>query len=147
VLISEYIEGELLSDFLHRQTGKRLTPFQGLHLLYSLVQGLEQIHQYGEYHGDLHAENVLIKRQGIFFNVKLLDFYNQARASAPRIREDVVELVRLLYEMVGGRQRYASQPPAIKRICRGMRHQLIERAFPTARHLREHFESFDWDEL
>jgi hypothetical protein len=32
VLISEYIEGELLSDFLNRQPGRRLSPFQAIHL-------------------------------------------------------------------------------------------------------------------
>jgi len=33
VLISEYVEGELLNDFLYRQPGKRLSSFQAVHLL------------------------------------------------------------------------------------------------------------------
>ena len=44
-LISEYIEGETLDIFLHRQKGKRLHYFQALHLLYILSQGLEEIHR------------------------------------------------------------------------------------------------------
>ena len=144
-MISQFFEGELLSDFIMRHRGKRLHPFEAMHLTYAMACGLEQIHRLREYHGDLHEGNVLVLRRGIFFNVKLLDFYNQGPPSAARIREDVVELVRLLYESVGGRERYAKQPEEIKRICRGMRRGLIEREFPTARHLREYFESFEWD--
>ena len=32
-LVSEFIDGELLSDFLKRQSGQRLAPFQGLPLV------------------------------------------------------------------------------------------------------------------
>ncbi|MDH5369355.1 MAG: serine/threonine protein kinase, partial [Gammaproteobacteria bacterium] len=39
MLISEYVEGELLSQFIDRQPGKRLNPFEALHLLYSLAVG------------------------------------------------------------------------------------------------------------
>jgi serine/threonine protein kinase len=143
-MISQFFEGELLSDFVKRHRGKRLPPFEALHLVYAMACGLEQIHRLREYHGDLHEGNVLVMRQGIFFNVRLLDFYNQGPPSAARIREDAVELVRLLYETVGGRERYATQPVEIKRICRGMRRDLIERDFATARHVREFIESFEW---
>ncbi|MCG6885635.1 MAG: serine/threonine protein kinase, partial [Proteobacteria bacterium] len=36
ILVSEYVEGELLSQFIARQPGKRLSAFQALHLLYAL---------------------------------------------------------------------------------------------------------------
>jgi serine/threonine protein kinase len=59
VLVSEYVEGILLSEFLKRQPGKRISPFQAAHLLHSLVVGIEAIHRLREYHGDLHSENII----------------------------------------------------------------------------------------
>lgn len=141
-LISEYVEGELLSQFVARQPGKRLRPFEALHLTYALARGLEEIHKVREYHGDLHDTNVLVKRQGIFFEVKLVDFYHWGAPTAAHFREDVADLIRLLYDAVGGRSRYAQQPAEIKAVCRGLRRDLIGRKFPTARHLREYLETF-----
>ncbi len=143
-LISEYVEGELLSNFIARQPGKRLHPFEALHLVYALAHGLEEIHKVKEYHGDLHDANVLVNRQGLLFDVKLVDFYHWGAPTAGHMRDDVSDLVRLLYDAVGGKKRYGSQPPEIKRICRGLRRDLIQRAFPTARHLREYLETFSW---
>ncbi|MBT4394048.1 MAG: serine/threonine protein kinase, partial [Acidiferrobacteraceae bacterium] len=50
-LVSEFVEGELLSDFLKRQSGRRLNSFQAVHLLHALAAGIELIHNVGEYHG------------------------------------------------------------------------------------------------
>ncbi|MHC4416538.1 MAG: protein kinase domain-containing protein [Planctomycetota bacterium] len=144
-LISEYVEGELLSDFVVRQPGKRLHPFEALHLTYALARGLEEIHKVREYHGDLHDGNVLVSRQGIGFDVKLVDFYHWGAPTAGHFRDDVADLIRLLYDAVGGQRWYGSQPPEIRAICRGLRRDLIRRAFPSARHLREYLESFSWD--
>jgi tRNA A-37 threonylcarbamoyl transferase component Bud32 len=143
-LISEYVEGELLSSFVARQPGKRLHVFEALHLTYALARGLEAIHGVREYHGDLHDTNVLVSRVGILFDVKLVDFYHWGAPTAAHIREDVADLIRLLYDAVGGRRRYAAQPPQIKAICRGLRRDLIAQDFPTARHLREYLERFNW---
>ena len=38
-LVSEFAEGEVLHDFLAKQPGKRLTPFEALHLLHTLSKG------------------------------------------------------------------------------------------------------------
>ena len=127
-----------------RQPGKRLQPFEALHLTYALARGLEGIHRVREYHGDLHDTNVLVSRVGILFDVKVVDFFHWGAPTAAHIREDVADLVRLLYDAVGGRSRYASQPPEIKSICRGLRRDLIGAAYPTARHLREYLETFSW---
>jgi serine/threonine protein kinase len=143
-LISQLVDGELLADFVKRQPGGRMHSFEALHLIYALAVGLEEIHKRKEYHGDLHEYNVLIKRHGIFFDVMVLDFYHWGRPTAAHIREDVADLIRLLYDAVGGRKHYGSQPPEIKAICRGLRKDLISRHFPTARHLREHLERFEW---
>jgi hypothetical protein len=144
-LISELVEGEILESFIRRQPGRRLRAFEALHLLHALVSGVEEIHLQREYHGDLHDGNVLVQRRGIGFEVKLLDFFHWGRPSRANMQDDVVQLVRLLYDSVGGRERYAAQPPEIKTICCGLRRGLIVRRFPTASHLRRHLESFAWD--
>jgi serine/threonine protein kinase len=144
-LISELVDGELLESFLRRQPGHRLAPFEAMHLTYALARGLEEIHRVREYHGDLHDGNVIVERRGIFFDLRLLDFYHWGRPTAAHIREDVANLIRILYDAIGGRKHYRNQPPEIKRICLGLRTDLIARSFPTARHLREHLESFEWD--
>jgi serine/threonine protein kinase len=82
VLVSEYVEGELLSEFLKKLPGKRLTPFEAVHLLSVLSRGIEQIHRKHEYHGDLHLENIIIRRYGLTFDVKVLDFYGKALREA-----------------------------------------------------------------
>ncbi|MEQ8745809.1 protein kinase [Pyruvatibacter sp.] len=139
-LISDYVEGEILADMLARQPRGRMHHFEAMHLLHTLASGVEQIHRQREYHGDLHDGNVMVARRGVFFDVKLVDFYHWGRPSAANIRHDVVCLVRILYDAVGGRDAYAKQPQEIKDICKGMRRDLIEKAFPTAGRLREHLE-------
>jgi len=145
-LVSDYVEGRLLTDFIARQPGKRLRPFEALHLLYPLVVGLERIHDLREYHSDIHSDNVIVRRRGIFFDVKLVDFYNYGPPTAAKIREDVIQTVRLLYDALGGRKYYAGLPPEIKAICCGLRRDLIAHKFPTAGRLRAHLDSFAWQE-
>jgi tRNA A-37 threonylcarbamoyl transferase component Bud32 len=144
-LVSELVEGEQLEEFVKRQRGKRLHPYEALHLLHVLAGGVAQIHRLGEYHGDIHDRNILVGRRGIRFDVKLLDFYHWGRADRANKRADVIQLVRVLYDAVGGKRRYPSQPPEIKAICCGLRHDLILRKYPTAEQLRSHLESFSWN--
>jgi serine/threonine protein kinase len=144
-LISELVEGELLEDFVARQAGKRLRPFEALHLLHALSCGIEQIHDLREYHGDIHDRNVLITRRGVGFDLKLLDFYHWGSSDRRKIQEDVFQLIRLLYDAVGGQRHYASQPPEIKSICCGLRRDLISTKFKDAGQLRVHLDTFDWE--
>lgn len=140
-LISEYVEGELLQGLVDSQPGKRMHPFEAMHLLYALASGMERVHRHREYHGDLHSENVMVRRRGIFFDVKVVDFYHWGAPTAGKIREDVFDLIKLFYDAVGGRKHYAKQPPQVKAICRGLRRDLIAKRFPSVRHLREHLET------
>lgn len=144
-LISELVEGESLEDYVSARRGKRLPAFEALHLLHALAKGIEEIHDLREYHGDLHDRNILVQRSGIGFDVKLLDFYYWGAPTRGRIQDDVVQLARILYDMVGGRKHYSGQWPEIKKICCGLRQDLIKARFPTAGHLRRHLESFEWD--
>ncbi|MBU0743505.1 protein kinase [bacterium] len=144
MLVSEYVEGELLSALLRRQPGGRLEPFEAMHLLHTLADGIEVIHDRGEYHGDLHTDNVLVQRRGLGFDVKLVDMYRWGAPSAANIQEDVVNLVHMFHEAVGGARRYARQPSEVKDICRGLKRSLILERFRTAGHLRQYLETFAW---
>lgn len=138
VMISEYVEGEPLARFLKNQPGQRLSPFQALHLLHTLAEGVAPIHQSREYHGDLHSENVLVRRRALGFELKLLDLFHLGPSSAANIAEDVIDLVRLFYEATGGRKHYARQPPEVKEIVCGLKRSLILKKFRTAGQLRDY---------
>src|SRR3954463_8415279 len=69
VVISELVEGQKLSTFLKSQPTERLSTFEALHVLYGLAKGIAPIPARGEYHGDIHDDNIMIRRQGIGFEV------------------------------------------------------------------------------
>lgn len=144
-LVSEFVEGELLSDYLNRQPGKRLHSFQALHLLYALAKGIECIHSAGDYHGDLHSENIIVQRVGLEFELKLLDMFHWGAPGAENIHDDVIDLIRLFYDALGGKKQYARQPQEIKDICCGLKRTLILRKFRSAGKLRRYLESMQWE--
>jgi len=144
-LISEYVDGEILTSFLKRQPGKRIGVFRALHFLHSLITGLETMHANKLYHGDLHAENVIIKRYGLGFDLKLLDMYDWGQKEKRlNIETDIIDSIRLFYDAIGGRKHYAKQPPEIKQICMGLRRDLILKKFKSARDLRLYLENINW---
>jgi len=145
VLISEYVEGEKLSEFINRQRGGRLPPFQALHLLYALSTGIEPIHHAREYHGDLHTENIIIKRYGLGFELKVIDFYHWSAPKRENIQSDIIDVVRVFYDALGGAKHYSKQPDYVKNICCGLKHGLILKKFPTISRLKEHLKSMEWD--
>lgn len=144
-LISELCEGEPLQRWIDRSRGGRLPVFLALTLLRELAIGLEQIHAHGEYHSDVHTENVLVRPHGVHLDVKLVDFYDWGRPTRAKMQEDVVQAVRILYDSLGGAARYAKVPAVAKTICCGLKRSLILRRFPTASALRLYLESFECD--
>src|SRR3954447_2038574 len=106
VVISELVEGQKLSEFLKTQPGGALSAFEALHVLYVLARGIAPIHARGEYHGDIHDDNIMIRRQGISFDVKLLDFFDLGAPARSKIRKDVLNLVEVFHATVGGRKHY-----------------------------------------
>ncbi|MGA7964486.1 MAG: serine/threonine protein kinase [Gammaproteobacteria bacterium] len=145
MLVSELVQGQVLSKFLRHQPGHRLTPFEALVFLHRLTVGLESIHALADYHGDLHAENLIVRRVGIDFELRLVDAYRWSGSRRVSMREDVIDAVHLFHQALGGRARYAQQQPEIKAICRGLKKSLILRRFPTATALRKHLETFVWE--
>lgn len=144
VLISEYVEGELLSDFITRQPGKRLTPFQALHLLHSLASGMECIHTMKEYHGDLHSENIIVQRFGLSFDLKLVDMFYAGSPKKQNIHDDTVDMIHVFHEALGGAKHYSKQPAEIKQICNGLKRSLILKKFRSAGQLRQYLETMQW---
>jgi tRNA A-37 threonylcarbamoyl transferase component Bud32 len=144
-VISELVEGEKLSEFLARQPRGRLSTFEALHVLYALVKGIAPIHAMGEYHGDIHDDNIMIRRAGIGFEVKLLDFFDLGRPQKRRIWKDVLNLVMVFHTIVGGRDAYARQPKVVKDIIRGLKDTLILARFQSAGDIQRHLETLKWD--
>jgi len=146
VVISELVEGQKLSEFLSQQPSKRLSTFEALHVLYELVKGIAPIHERGEYHGDIHDDNVMIRRRGIGFEVKLLDFFDLGKPTKSKIYKDVLNLVQVFHTLVGGRARYREQPKVVKNIIRGLKDSLILARFQSAGDIQRHLENLDWSE-
>ena len=143
-LISEYVEGEILQDFIMRQPRRRLQSFQALHLLHALAEGLESIHQLGEYHGDLHTGNVFVKQRGIYFEIKLFDLFDWKDSKRENMRKDICDLIRIFYDCLGGVATYRMHSEEIKYIICGLRKDMILSKFPTVSELKYFLETFSW---
>ncbi|MBN1645792.1 protein kinase family protein [Candidatus Woesearchaeota archaeon] len=143
-LISDFIEGEILASYLKRQPGKRLQPFTALHFLYALAKGMECVHRMKEYHGDLHTDNIIVQKVGLGFDLKLVDLYNWGPGNGEHIKDDVVEMIRIFHEILGGQKHYAKMPKEIKDICCGLKKTLILKKYKTAGKLREYLENMQW---
>jgi tRNA A-37 threonylcarbamoyl transferase component Bud32 len=144
VVVSELVEGIKLSEFLAKQPDRRLTTFEALHVLYTLARGIAPIHARGEYHGDIHDDNIMIRRQGITFEVKLLDFFDLGKPTRAKIHKDVLNLIQVFYAAVGGREAYSQQPRVVKDIIRGLKDSLILARFQSAGDIMRHLETVEW---
>ncbi|OGO93760.1 MAG: serine/threonine protein kinase [Coxiella sp. RIFCSPHIGHO2_12_FULL_42_15] len=144
-LISEFVNGELLSDFLKRQPDRKIGIFRGLHLLHALAKGLESMHGLKAYHGDLHSENVILERTGLGFQLKLLDMYHWGGNDRKmNMDDDICNSIRLFYDAIGGQKYYAGHPVEVKEICCGLKRSLITKKFRTATHLCHYLENITW---
>ncbi|MBT4260023.1 MAG: protein kinase [Nitrospina sp.] len=144
VLISEYVEGDLLTEFLKNFPGNRLTSYKALHLLYALAKGLEEIHLMKEYHGDLHMDNIIVQRFGLNFNLKLLDLFHWKAPKHENMQDDVVGLIKVFHESMGGSKYYSKHPEIVKHICCGLKRSLILKKFKTISQLRDYLESCEF---
>ncbi len=144
VFIYEYVEGLMLSTYLKNQPGKRLTVFKAVHLLYTILDGLELIHHHGFVHGDLHEENIIIRRIGLSYDLKLLDFYNVEGTKKDNEMQDMIDAIKIFYNALGGMSKYKKQPPQVKEICCGLKHNLIKRKFRNISSLKLHLENQEW---
>ncbi|HPF12660.1 MAG TPA: lipopolysaccharide kinase InaA family protein [Planctomycetota bacterium] len=141
-MISELCEGEPLQRWIERHKDKRVDDYVALTILHRLVAGLEQIHAAGQYHSDVHTENILIEQSGIDFRLKLIDFYEWGKPTRTKMLQDILGASRVLYDMLGGRKFYKDALPESKYVCAGLRSDLILERFPTASSMRHYLETF-----
>lgn len=146
-LISEFCEGIPVAQWVAQQKGGRLSPYMALHLLYQLVLGLEEVHAVGEYHADVHSENILVQPRGVRFHLKLFDFYNWGRHARYKQSQDILDSIGVFSEVLGGKVWVARLPEEIRYICGAERSNVILRRFPNMTTLRMHLETFDWFRL
>lgn len=144
-LISEYVRGKALYHWVRRQPGKRLGPMSALILLRTLADAVATIHQYGEYHGDLHEENVLVERHGLGFDVKLLDPLLVGRRTRAHVEDDLVDLVRLYVESLGGKDRYKKLAEPWRSVVGSSRRDRVLANFKSAARLRDHLDHYRWE--
>lgn len=144
VLISEYVEGPLLSEYIRAQKGKVLSLFQAVHLLHALASGLECVHSFGEHHGDLHSDNIIVRRLGLSFDLKVMDLLHQGRSARLNRFNDLCDLIRIFYDAIGGAARYNKQPREVKDICCGLKRSLILKKFRTVSGLKVYLENQSW---
>jgi len=144
-LISDFVEGDLLSGILRQAKGKRMPVYEAIHLLYAMVIGVEKIHAVGEYHGDLHTDNVFVQKYGVGFNVKLIDLFHHRDTKLQNMQFDILNLIKIFYESIGGKKHYAGHPQEVKDIVCGLRVTSINKRFRTIAKLRQHLESIEWE--
>ncbi len=145
-LVSEFIVGEVLGNFVLKQKQKRLEIFPAIHLLYSIVSGVESIHLHGEYHGDLHTDNIIIRRFGLEFDLSIIDLHHWGDSKQDNRDEDLIKTIRIFYDILGGTKRYSKLPPSIKYIICGLKRNLILAKFRSVTALRIHLENMDWSD-
>ena len=146
-MISELCPGQQLEQWVACHRGRRLHPYEALHVFYELVRGLEAVHAAGEYHSDVHVQNILVQPRGVRFELKLIDFYDWGPPARYKQKQDIVDAVRVFYDCLGGRAAYARQATELRWIIGGLKRTLILKRFGTMASLRSHLESFAWSRL
>ena len=146
MLVSDYVEGQFLPDFLADRPFSRLTAFEGLHFLHALVLGVEQIHQLGEHVGELMPENILVRRYGLGFKVKLIDLETTTgRGFRQMARDDATRLLHIFKGVLGGPSMMAKQPEPVRRLlATAVRSRPTSSGFRDASELRVSLETLDW---
>jgi hypothetical protein len=87
----------------------------------------------------------MIRRQGIDFDLKLVDFFDLGKPTKRKIYKDVLNLVMVFHTIVGGRANYRKQPKVVKDIIRGLKDSLILARFSSAGDIQRHLESLEWE--
>jgi hypothetical protein len=143
-LVSEYIEATSLETYINNFKKKSIPLFEAVHVFYQLVKGVEQIHLKGEFHGDLHAGNVLLRQKGLAFEIKLIDLFLWKGNKREFLRSDIIQLINIFYEMIGGKKNYAQLPISIKKIICGKKSNIILKRFPRISNLSVTIENLSW---
>lgn len=127
-LVTEYVEGQSLADYLHATAhqGKFLLPGELVRLLTSIAAALDYAHRQGIVHGNVQPGNILLDKRGAtqhfigeprltgfgtnYLQEPLAQSLSRAAYAAPEVaqgyagneRSDLYSLGVLLYEMCTG---------------------------------------------
>lgn len=145
-LVSEYVDGPLLCNYLNNGMGKYLHYYHALQITYEICKALETIHQTGDYHGDLHSSNIIVKHVGLNFQIKLIDCIDWGDSKRENMKKDIYDLLRLYYDMIGGKIVYHKLPKAVKGMLLGLRKSKVSEAFKNATSLKNYIENINWHE-
>lgn len=140
-MVSDFVDGILLSEFITRFPGKRLPYYHGLHLFYQLIDGLSQIHAKKSFHGDIHTDNIMIHSFGLKHKMKLIDFHDIGIDKRLKMKQDLYDSIEVLFEILGGKKQYKNHPEEIKYILCGKRSDVIDRRFKNIHMLKNHLEA------
>ena len=143
-LISDVMHGEPLIHFLARQCGSHLSLFEGLHLLHALATGVEPMHAAGEHHGDLTLDNVLVRRRGLGFSVKLIDLSPGKNKKNEAFRHDIIDMIRL-FSIATAADRFGRKfPKSVQKLLTESSRSLGQSPLRDAGCLRHYLETLSW---
>lgn len=143
-LVSEYTDAYSLESYINSQPKCQLPLFEALHILYEIAKGVEHIHLKGEFHGDIHSGNILVRRTGLGFQVRLIDLFLWKGSKREFQKSDISDLVLVFGEMLGGPQKYKTMPDVAKKIICGRKSNLILKKFPRISSLKGYLENIEW---
>lgn len=142
-LISEYVDGHLLIDYL-KLNNESLHYYQSLQIIYEIAKFLKEIHEKGNYHGNLHLGNVIIKHTGLSYHIKLIDCIDWGVAKKDYIKKDIYDLLRIYYAMLGSNSVYSSLPQSIKGLLFGLKKNKIYENYKNAEDLIKKIDKMNW---
>jgi serine/threonine protein kinase len=109
-LVTELLRGETLADIVSRQGAMQAE--DACQVVLHVLGGLEAAHAVNVVHGDLHADDVILRkgRSGQLV-IKMLDFGRSPGASKAEVQADIQAVGSILYELLTGRSGRQGAPP------------------------------------
>lgn len=144
-VVWDQLNGSQLNAFLAEQKGKKLSVFEALHLLHALASGLDAIHAMQEYHGNITPRNIIVRRKGIGFQVKLINMSLEDRPVTKTISEDVNELVKIFSKFVTPPKHSAKIPDGVKLLYSNFKSASTSARFKNAGALKKYLETMLWN--
>ncbi len=87
---------------------------------------------------------MIIQRFGLGFKVKILDLFHWGTPKSQDFKDDLVDVVRLFYDVIGGQKTYKNMPAEVKEIVCGLKKSIITSKFKNMSQLRIHLETMEW---
>jgi serine/threonine protein kinase len=101
-IVTELLRGETLADIVSRQGAMQAE--DACQVVMHVLGGLEAAHAVNVVHGDLHADDIILRkgRSGQLV-IKMLDFGRSPAPGKPEVQADIQAVGSILYELLTGR--------------------------------------------